>query len=59
MVMMFVNGGCVGAQRILYYSYCRKPTGREFSFPPEPIVVKLLTQERDGDQSCKSQVLSL
>ncbi len=33
MVVMFVSWLCSGRQYILYYSYCRNPTGGEFFVP--------------------------
>jgi hypothetical protein len=44
MVMMFVGGVVLIVDGFVYYSYCRKPTEREFFVPVLKIFVTTRTQ---------------
>jgi hypothetical protein len=61
MVVIFVGLLCWGLRYFLYYSYSRKPTGRDFFIPARTlIVVFLLTVLQRDDHHCdKVQSLSL
>ena len=47
MVMMFVGWLCLGRQYFPYYSYCRKPTGREFFVPAWTLLGAILLSRRE------------